>query len=251
MEITVERDGLKLHGLLEGTDQIENERVAILFHGFKGDLGYHSGRLLYDLSHALNKAGLPTLRFDFDGCGQSEGKFSDMTVFSEILDGMKIIEFARTKMQAKHIYLVGHSQGGVVASMLAGYYRDVIEKLVLLAPAATLKTDALKGVCQGVEYDPHHIPSEVIVDGFKVGGEYFRTAQLLPIYETAQHFDQPTLIIHGLADTVVSPDASRKYHTIMPNSELHLLEGENHMLEGAKLDEILQLVTAFLVKEDF
>lgn len=246
MEIAIQRDGLTLRGVLEGTDHLENKKVVILFHGFQGDRGYQKGKLLYDLAEKLSAAGIPNLRFDFAGCGESQGSFADMTVLSELLDGMKIIDFARSQMHAEEISLVGHSQGGVVASMLAGYYRDVINKLVLLAPAATLKDDALKGECQGTEYDPNHIPLEVLVHGQTVGGQYFRTAQLLPIYETAQHFTNPALLIHGLDGQVVSPEASRKYNVILPQSELHLLPGEDHMLEGKKLPETLQLVTDFL-----
>ncbi|WP_267202548.1 alpha/beta hydrolase [Limosilactobacillus kribbianus] len=248
METTIQRDGLTLRGVLEGTDKLKNDRVAILMHGFQGNRGYQPGKLLYDLSAKLNQAGIPTLRFDFAGCGESDGDFAQMTVLGEILDGMAIIDFARTKIGARQIYLVGHSQGGVVASMLAGYYRDLIDKLVLLAPAATLKDDALYGRCQGSTYDPSHIPLAVEVNGQEVSGQYFRTAQLLPIYETAQHFGNPTLIIHGLDDQVVSPEAARKYNVIIPNTELHLLEGEDHLLEGPKLAETLQTVSEFLQK---
>lgn len=205
MKVEIKREGRTLRGLLEGTTTLHNDQVAILMHGFMGDRGNQPGKLLYDLSHALNAAGIPTLRFDFAGCGESDGDFAEMTVFSELLDGMAIIDYARTTIGAQTIDLVGHSQGGVVASMLAGYYRDVIDKLVLLAPAATLKDDALKGECQGTVYDPNHIPLTVPVHGQAVSGQYFRTAQLLPIYETAQHFAGPTLIIHGEADQVVSP----------------------------------------------
>ena len=248
MEITIERDGLKLYGLLEGTTTLENDRVAILMHGFKGDLGYDENKILPVVTHALNQAGLPTLRFDFAGCGKSDGKFEDMTVLSELLDGMKVIDFVRQTVKAKHIYLFGHSQGGVVASMLAAYYRDVIEKLVLLAPAATLKDDALVGECQGSHYDPNHIPASVMIHGFKVGGDYFRTAQLLPIYETAQHFAGPALLIHGTADQIVSPEATRKYHVIMPQSVLHLIDGEGHMFDGPRRPEVVKLVTDFLTE---
>lgn len=248
MEITIERDGLKLYGLLEGTTTLENDRVAILMHGFKGDLGYDENKILPVVAHALNQAGLPTLRFDFAGCGKSDGKFENMTVLSELLDGMKVIDFVRQTVKAKHIYPFGHSQGGVVASMLAAYYRDVIEKLVLLAPAATLKDDALVGECQGSRYDPNHIPEFVMVGGFKVGGDYFRTAQLLPIYETAQHFAGPALLIHGTADQIVSPEATRKYHVIMPQSVLHLIDGEGHMFNGPHRPEVVKLVTDFLAK---
>ena len=112
MEITLKRDGLKLYGILEGTTTIKNDTIAILMHGFKGNLGYDDSKILYALSHHLNQQGIPTLRFDFDGTGHSDGEFKDMTVFSEILDGMKIIDYAHTTMQAKKIYLIGHSQGG-------------------------------------------------------------------------------------------------------------------------------------------
>lgn len=246
MDISLQRDGLILRGRLEGTNKLSNDTVVIMFHGFQGNLGYHPGKLIYDLSATLNDAGLPTLRFDFAGCGQSDGKFSDMTVFGEILDALSIIDFARSKMHAHHIYLVGHSQGGVVASMVAAYDHDLIDKLVLMAPAATLKDDALMGECQGTTYDPNRVPLTVSVHGIDVGGQYFRLAQLLPIYETAQHYEGPALIIHGLADQVVSPDASRKYNVIMPHSILHLLPGEGHDLEGRHLPQIKQLVMTFL-----
>lgn len=246
MEVEIKREGRTLRGLLEGTATLHNDHVAILMHGFMGDRGNYQGKLLYDLSHALNDAGIPTLRFDFAGCGESDGNFAEMTVLSELLDGMAIIDYARTTLGAKKIDLVGHSQGGVVASMLAGYYRDVIAKLVLLAPAATLKDDALKGEFQGSKYDPNQIPLTVPVHGQAVSGQYFRTAQLLPIYETAQHFAGPTLIVHGEDDQVVSPEAARKYNVIFPQSKLYLMPGEGHLPEGPKLAEILQTVTTFL-----
>lgn len=171
-----------------------------------------------------------------------------MTVYGEILDGIKILDYVRNTVKAKHIYLIGHSQGGVVASMLSGYYRDIIEKLALLAPAATLKTDAQDRVCQGSTYDLTHVPELVDVSGFNVGGAYFRTAQLLPIYQTAEHYNRKVLLIHGLDDKIVSPNASRKFHTLLPESELHLIKGEGHMSTGENRPEILKLVGDFLVR---
>ena len=246
MKLAIKREGLTLRGVLEGATSLENEQVVILMHGFQGNRGYEAGNLLYDLAHVLNAAGLATLRMDFAGCGQSDGDFANMTVLSELLDGMAMIDFVRAKMGVKVIDLVGHSQGGVVASMLAAYYQDVVDKLVLLAPAATLKDDALVGECQGTKYDPNHIPMKVTIHGQDVSGQYFRTAQLLPIYETAQHFAGPALIIHGLADKVVSPEASRKYNVILPESKLYLMEGTDHKLTGAKRGEILTTVTQFI-----
>ena len=66
-----------------------------------------------------------------------------MTVCNEIADGKAILDYVRTDPHVRDIFLVGHSQGGVVASMLAGLYPDVVKKVVLLAPAAQLKDEAI------------------------------------------------------------------------------------------------------------
>lgn len=54
MELAIKRDGWKLHAFLEGTISLENESVAILMHGFKGDLNYDEHKLLRTVTKALN-----------------------------------------------------------------------------------------------------------------------------------------------------------------------------------------------------
>ena len=248
MEITIKRDGLTLRGVLEGTDQLENERVAVLFHGFQGNRGTHPGKLLYDLSHELNRRSLATLRFDFAGCGESDGTFDQMTVLGELLDAMAILDFVRTKVKAKQVLVAGHSQGGVVAAMVAAAYRDLVDRLLLLAPAVSLKSDALKGECQGTSYDPNHVPLTVLVNGIAVGGQYFRSAQLLPILETAAHYPGPALVMQGDADQVVSPKEAKELAAALPQGKLELLAGEDHSLE-VDVAPALERATGFLLAE--
>ncbi|MCG0833929.1 putative esterase (putative) [Lactiplantibacillus plantarum] len=211
MEFKIKRDGLALQARLE-TPAAPSSTLVILMHGFTADMGYDTTQFVPQLAQALVAHGLAVLRFDFNGHGRSEGRFQDMTVINEIADAKAVLDEALT-LHYDHIVLAGHSQGGVVASMLAGYYPDVVDKLILMAPAATLKSDAQQGVLQGATYDPQHIPIYLnIRDGLKVGGFYLRTAQQLPIYEVAQQYAGSVTLIHGTADTVVSPQASEKYH---------------------------------------
>lgn len=250
MKVEIKRENLVLRGLLEATDkQKDLDQLAIIFHGFKADLGYQEPALTYDIAQALSAAHIPNLRMNFDGCGDSDGEFVDMTVQSEIADAMAIINYAHYQLGVKHLYLIGHSQGGVVASMVAPLFNDWVEKLILCSPAATLKDDALKGICQGSTYDPMHIPEFVDVSGFKVGGNYFRTAQYLPIYETAQHFQGKCLVIAGSDDHVVNPEASRKYHVILPDSKLYIIEGADHSLTGSgdQRQQTLSLIHDFIM----
>lgn len=249
MEVTVKRDGLTLRGTLT-TPQTPQFDLVLLMHGFSGTRGTTPDNLLYQLAERLDEAGLATLRFDFDGHGESDGRFEDMSVLGELLDGQAFIDYARQVPGVRRLYLLGHSQGGVVASMLAGYDHDLVDKLVLLAPAATLQDDALKGDTRGHQYDPQHIPDQIKLDNhLTLGGFYLRSAQTLPIYPVASQYHGPVCLIHGTADTVVDQVASTRYHEAFTDSTLHLIDGADHLLRenGARLP-VLQLVVDFLTR---
>ena len=169
-----------------------------------------------------------------------------MTVLNEIEDANAILNYVKIDPHVRNIYLVGHSQGGVVASMLAGLYPDLIKKVVLLAPATTLKSDALEGNTQGVTYNPDHIPDRLPFKDLTLGGFYLRIAQQLPIYEVSAQFTKPVCLIHGTDDTVVSPNASKKYDQIYQNSTLHLIEGANHCFSDNYQKNAVNLTADFL-----
>lgn len=249
MEVEIKRDGLTLRGTMTKPDA-ETFNMVILMHGFTSNRGMQPDQLLYQIAQRLQAKNMATLRFDFNGHGQSDGKFEDMTVLNEISDGKAILDYARTIPGVQKIYLLGHSQGGVVASMLAGYYHDVVDKLVLLAPAATLKDDALKGDTQGYTYDPKHIPDKLpIKKGLTLGGFYLRTAQTLPIYEVASQYTGPVWIVHGLDDRVVDKIASTRYDDCFEKSNLTLLPHADHgFTEGESRAEVLDIVENFLLE---
>lgn len=249
MDVEIKRDGLTLRGTLNKptTDTFD---LVVLMHGFTSDRGIKPDQLLYQLAERFEENGLATLRFDFNGHGTSDGKFEDMTVLNEIADGKDILDYARSLQGVEHIYLLGHSQGGVVASMLAGYYHDKVDKLALLAPAATLKDDALKGSTQGYTYDPQNIPDTLpIKKGLTLGGFYLRTAQTLPIYDVAKEYHGPVCLIHGLKDTVVDHIASTRYDDVYTNDKLHLLEDADHGFGiNNSRQEALDIATKFMLK---
>ena len=78
---------VKPEGLKEG----EKAPLAILMHGFSGN---KEGQLEKLIADSLQKYGVGSIRFDFNGHGKSEGKFSEMTVPNEIEDAKKVYEYA-------------------------------------------------------------------------------------------------------------------------------------------------------------
>ncbi len=250
MKIEIKRDGLTLRGELLKPDS-EKCPVAIIFHGLMSSIGQTDDHIFVKIAKALYDKGIATVRFDFHGHGESDGKFSDMTVYGEILDAVKILEYTRSLDFATEIYIVGHSQGGLVGGMIAGYYREVIDRLVLLAPAATIKTDALKGSCFGQMYDTYIVPKSVTMyntykERFDLGEPYYKTAKTLPVFDTTSMFKGETLIIHGSDDEAVNCIAATQYGECMPNAEVHILEGETHGLDKFSLDETVERIANFL-----
>ena len=201
-------------------------RMVIICHGF----GSNKDRpLLRAIADKLQEAGIASIRFDFNGCGKSEGRFQDMTVLNEIEDTKKVIDYAEKLPWVSGISIVGHSQGGVVASMVAGQLKKSIKSMALCAPAAVLRDDALRGSTQGATYDPHHIPEYVeLPRGLRMGHDYIATAQTLPIYETAKEYKGPALVIHGTWDVVVPYTYGERYHQGYKNSRLILLPKVDH-----------------------
>lgn len=250
MEISIKRDGLTLRGDLMKPD-CEKCPVAIIFHGLMSNRGKDRPGLFSRIADALVKRGIAVVRFDFDGHGESDGDFEDMTVYSELLDASKIIKYVHGLDFAEDIYIVGHSLGGLVGGMIAGYYREWVKKLVMLAPAATAKDDALKGSCFGIMYDAYNTPEHVKMRNlegkeFLLGDFYFRTARTLPIYETTSMFKGETLIIHGTDDEAVGVIGSKRYAECMENVKLDLIEGEQHGLSLFSLDRVTDEVAEFL-----
>ncbi|WP_459482292.1 alpha/beta hydrolase family protein [Clostridium saccharoperbutylacetonicum] len=245
--IKVKRAGLNLTGIIEKPKlkDVEKCPLVVIMHGFTSN---YQCPLLVKISEELLKEGIASLRFDFNGHGESDGLFEDMTVMSEVEDAREILRYAKKIDFVESISILGHSQGGVVAGMTAGYYPNDIICLVQMAPAATLKDDAIKGTLMGVEYDPKHIPEYVEFDNKRLNSLYFRTAQHLPIYEVSSQYNGPASLIHGTEDSVVSYNASKKYHGVYADSELHLLEGEDHSFSH-NMDEAVAIAVDFIGKK--
>ena len=100
--------------------------LVILMHGF---ISKKDAYPLPAIAAALAQEGIASIRFDFDAHGKSEGNFVDMTISSEIADGKAVAEYANSLPFVTKLAFVGHSQGGVIAGMLAGQEENCRERV--------------------------------------------------------------------------------------------------------------------------
>lgn len=221
--------------------------MAIVMHGF---MASKSRNPVTTIVKYLNNAGIGTISFDFNAHGSSEGKFEQMTLSSEVADARKVFEYVCALPYVRDVFLVGHSQGGVVTGLLAGELAAeknprVPAKIVQLAPAAVLKDDALKGVCMGSKYDPVNPPKYVRVFFHKLGYDFIKEAQKYPIYETSCQYQGKVCLIHGNKDFIVPVSYSERYNKEYPDSELHILDGVGHFMRSRDR-EVYEILVNFL-----
>ncbi|MBO7431692.1 MAG: alpha/beta fold hydrolase [Elusimicrobia bacterium] len=226
-EFTLDGDHGKLSVILEVPKKEKEYPLVMILHGFNASKDMP---LLTDLANKLQNEGIATIRFDFNGHGQSEGSFLDMTALNEIEDTKKVYEYISKLPQVKSVSLAGHSLGGVVAAMFAGELgTDKIKTVVLMAPAGELKDDTLKGDLFGIKYDPQNIPEYIVLsNGLKVGKPFLQTSQTLPIYETTEKYEGPVLIVHSKDDQLVPYSYGVQFKEIYKNAELETLSGFDH-----------------------
>ena len=246
--IPVQIDGAvgKLSAVIQKPEGEKMPMVMIL-HGFTGS---KNEKLLTTFADALEAEGIASIRFDFNGHGESEGDFVNMTVLNEIEDAKHVYEYVKALDYVESVSIAGHSQGGVVTSMTAGQIgAEKVKRVVLFAPAAVLRDDAIRGNVMGTAYDAGNPPESVKIFGkYDLGRDYMVTSQTLPIYETAAKFTGPACIIHGTGDRIVPYTYGERYDKIYADSELHLIDGADHGLTGYE-DEAAKMAVNFLKKK--
>lgn len=234
--------------LPKGLDpETEKCPMVILMHGI-----FSSGNIvpIPALARELADNGIASIRFDFGGHWRSEGEMQQMTIGKEIEDALAMWEYAKTLPYVSEIGLLGHSQGGVVASMTAGILESRGEKpagLVLIAPGSVVQEACRNGRFFGAEFNPADPPEFVKCFGImKLGREYILSTQDLDIYGTAKAYTGPVTLIHGSKDTIVPMSCSERYvETYGDRSELIVVEGENHLITRKKKKVVVLSVGFF------
>jgi hypothetical protein len=262
-------DGLALKGVLHVPDGAGKRPGLVLCHGFGGSC---RGAGHPELAKALEQAGYVVLRFDFRGCGQSEGRRGDVIVDEEIADLRHALDFlqAQPDVDAARLGVIGASLGGSVAIEVAAgdarvrvcvangsvgngerryraqYPDDAAWRAFLTRLDEAKRAKAMLNrfaIVHIPERDRAGLPPGAIME-FTAA-----TAQSLldscPERVVAKIAPRPLLLVHPRGDGVVPFGESEALAVAAgPNAELHILEGSAHFGSGSA--ETAALVVDFL-----
>ncbi len=219
--IVFHNHGQQLVGMLHTPEEAKTPSPAVvLFHGF-GGTKVEAHRILVKTARKLASSGFLALRFDFRGCGDSEGDFSDVTIGGEISDAIKSIDML-TNMKGVdkcRVGALGLSLGGCVAACVSG--KDSrIRSTVLWAPVSDNPPDMLKSMLETHMERPN--PNEDFTDfwnGNTVGAAFFEELPDIKPSIAIQQFAGALLIIHGENDETVPVSHGKQYYELMKSRE--------------------------------
>ena len=89
------------------------------------------------LTDHLTRKGIAVLRYDKRGIGRSTGNYEQATTEDFASDATAALDYlkSRKEINSKKIGLIGHSEGGLIAPLIASHSSDVAWIVLLAAPA--------------------------------------------------------------------------------------------------------------------
>jgi len=239
--------GYRLCGILSDPSGNKKNPIILLCHGFSTS---KNGRTYLRLEKMLNEKNLATLRFDFFGHGESEGKFEDITVSEAVDDVLCAIKYLKNFGYGK-IGLFGSSFGGI-ASILAAGQSEKLYVLALKSPVSDYLA-LLSARDSGRELKVWKEKGFMNVTGadgqsLRLNYIFFEDAEKIDGYAAAKNIKVPTQIVHGDRDETVPLEQSVKAAQLIPGCRLKIIKGADHIYSNPRhFEQLLQLVSRFLV----
>jgi alpha-beta hydrolase superfamily lysophospholipase len=235
--------------------------IALVSHGY----GEHSGR--YEpVAAELVAIGATVYAPDHSGHGESDGERALLTGFGSVVDDLNAVAVrARADHPGLPAVLIGHSMGGLIATLFAQKHGDELAALVLSGPVVGsnpgLEMLLAMDPIPDVPIDPSILSRDPAVgaayaaDPLVYHGPFRRetlSALVAGVGEVAAGRDLgdlPTLWIHGAADQLVPYDttSAAMEHLAGTSFEHTKYEGAAHeVFNETNRAEVLGDVTSFI-----
>jgi uncharacterized protein len=213
------------------------------------------------LAEGLVAHGVTTVRIDKRGLAGSAAATPDgnaVTIPDYVTDVHAWITVIRQQTKASCVWLLGHSEGGLIALAAAKNARDVCGLILVAAPGrpmgevlreqlkanpanAPLLDQALQAIDSleaGKQVDTSSMPAPLLglfnprVQGFLISVFSYDPAQLVAGYT------KPVLIVQGLRDIQVREADARLLKNADPAATLALLPDVNHVLKTVTSEDM-------------
>jgi hypothetical protein len=258
-------DSVKIHSVLTQPKENQPTPLVIFIAGsgptdLNGNSAMTQNNSLLYLSDSLVKKGMATFRFDKRGIAKSAYKGfkeKNLTIDRYVNDLVSIVQYAKKEKGFRDIYLLGHSEGSLIA--LIALQQIEVDGFISLAGAGSPADEILRGQLKPKLPEAFYSKVEIIIDSLKQGHRVKNVSpQLYNLFrpsvqpymiswfkynpvELIRKIDCPVLVINGTKDLQVGVKEAEKLAKASNNAKLVNIKNMNHVLktiEGGQSENI-------------
>ncbi|MFH0905769.1 MAG: alpha/beta fold hydrolase [archaeon] len=180
--------------------------TIILVHGFGVDK--EDSGIFTQLASFLSENNYITFRFDFTGCGESQGDYSEITLTRLKEDLEDIINFVKNNeyIDIDKIGIVGQSYGSATTIVL----NPQIKTIILTSSGLARKNELIESFGEG--YNPNGLSKRKRSNGSItiISNIVFNDLNNYNLLKDIQKIKIPVLFIYGSKDTISHYNASKE-----------------------------------------
>jgi len=230
--------GETLVGVETLPDQSKDRYPTVIFvHGF----AYYKEEdgIFVELARRLAEIGIASYRFDFSGCGESEGDYINATL-SKLRDDLALIlEYVKSRptVDQNRLGIAAQSFGTTTTIALA----PQIKALVLMGSIINAK-EVMRNLF-GSGYNPSGISVRERKDEtIKIKPDFWKDFENYDLVSNVKQIKSPVLLIHGSEDDHVPlSEMGAIYSIVTAPKEKAILEDAGHDL-NPKRSEMYEIV---------
>ncbi len=232
--------------LVEGNSR--SAKTVIFVHGFGTDKN-GGENIFVDISNSLQKD-FRIVRFDFTGCGESEGSQEDVNFEKQAKDLKTVLDWIKKEFKGRK-FIIAHSQGNFVVSKLCP---DNIEKTVFSAIPNANTEHIIRFIQERIRVKGGKVNEKGISifprssgEVQKVGPIFWKNLRQFDALKSVSEYAKKTqlLIIHPLQDEIVGNKYLEAYKYI-PGVEYVELGGSHNYSKREDRGEMIQVIKDFV-----
>lgn len=223
--------------------------LVIMLHDFPDHSDMHALGDLYGMfAKRLKVDGFPTLRFEFRGCGESDGRQQDFSFDEALEDFRAIVKWAQDTHGHDRFAIIS---AGLSACVLAqAYDANIMSSLVLLWPVFIPMHTPLNVIdtLESRKYMSEH--DYVLVNGNKVGQFLANELKNIDVTSLLKRMKTVTQVQQGTADTYTpytSTDVIKKHLTGLKDFGV-FEDGEHYLPDPQMRKQMIDNTLYFLNK---
>lgn len=251
----LEVNGVRLHVVEFGS----GNRTILAIGGWTG-----SWEMWEESLSLLSTTGWRCIAFDHRGSGESPVQPELISVQNMVDDIIGVLDH----LAIETCVLAGESSGGAIAQFAAAQFPNRITGLILVDSASTNRAELAPSAFAAACRNNYPAAVEAFVDrcvpesdsdhirrwgrNLLMRAEPEQAARLIEMWQDDDvpefnigHITQPTLIIHGTEDAIVSIESSRKLNELIPGSKLVELSGCGHVPTMTRPKEVYEEILKY------